>query len=219
VRKFFVLVQALLMVCAGAAWLAGCPATTTVGLAPITAVSVPISSLLSDSNLGCGKGPNDVYKYAVVVAYADSPGYPPLTACPATPVAGGVFDCFAQATFGNLPLEEAGLMLEDSGGALPDGGSVTIWEWVAFYNYDTYEQVKDRLTKATSTDPGGADICNELPATWTTTCVATETDNSDSAPNCQTILLEPDASITDGGPPADAEPQETGKAPGDGSDG
>jgi hypothetical protein len=208
------------MVWAGAAWLAGCPATTTTGIAPITAISVPISSLLSDSNLGCGTGPNDVYKYAVVVAYADMPGYPPLSACPGAPIAGGVFDCFAQATFGNLPLQDADLTLEDSGGALPDGGSVTIWEWVAFYNYDTYEKVKDNLNKATSSNPGNDNICNgKTRGAWATTCVATEQDNLDSAPNCQTIVLEPGASITDGGPPADAETQDTGKAPVDGSGG
>jgi hypothetical protein len=206
VRRFFFLVQALLTVCAGAAWLAGCPATTTVGIAPITAISVPISTLLSDSELGCSGaegGPNDVYKYLVVVAYdqSDNPNdqNPPMfDNCPATPLAGGVFDCFAEATFGNLPLEEAGLRLEDSGGALPDGGSVTIWEWVALYNFDTYERLKDDIADAV-TGRKGKTICGIAAPTWQTTCVATEQDNLDTSPHCN-LLATPAAATPDAAP-------------------
>src|SRR5579863_7577314 len=83
VRKILLFAVTLLVVCAVSAGLAGCPATATLGIAPITGIDVPISTLLLDSNLGCGKGPNDVYKYAVVIAYAEpDAASPSLRQCP-----------------------------------------------------------------------------------------------------------------------------------------
>jgi len=176
VRRILFLALTLLSVCAGSAWLAGCPATGLVGIAPITAVDVPIATLLLDSNLGCGLGPNEVYKYAVVVAYQDPAEKLSFEQCPSSAFYGGVFDCYASATFGNLPPLDAGGLLNDAGTALTDGGSVEIWAWVAFYNYDTFNSLsKSKIERAATT---GADkgIC-AIGATWTTTCVATEQDN------------------------------------------
>jgi hypothetical protein len=181
VRRILFLALTLLSLCAASAWLAGCPATALIGLAPITAVEVPIATLLLDENLGCGCGPNEVYKYAVVVAYAESDKSLSADNCPGSGnksapdfLAGAVFDCFASATFGNLPPIEAGGLLMDSGAALEDGGTVAIWAWVAFYNYDTYMKLgKPKIDEAASHH---GDICT-LGATWTTTCLATEQDN------------------------------------------
>ena len=193
----------LLCLCAGSAWLAGCPATALIGIAPITAVEVPISTLLLDSNLGCGCGPNEVYAYAVVVAYAQSDESLSADNCPGSGnkrapqfLSGAVFECFASATFGNLPPIEAGGLLNDAGTALNDGGSVAIWAWVAFYNYDTFTKLGKPKIESEAGRHG--DICS-LGATWTTTCVATEQDNIDAPFACPGGLL-----IGDHPPKADA---------------
>jgi len=218
VRRILFLAVTLLSLCAGSAWLAGCPATGLVGIAPITAVEVPIATLLLDSNLGCGCGPNEVYKYAVVVAYAENGDRPSLENCPGSNdrsppfLAGAIFDCFASATFGNLPPIEAGGLLNDAGTALNDGGTVAIWAWVTFYNYATYTKLgKHAIEKAAS---HFGDICSH-PATWTTTCVATEQDNivapfacpgglelGSDPPQANAVTCD-DATYTDA-PPSDA---------------
>jgi hypothetical protein len=212
VRRFFFLAQALLFACAGFAWLAGCPATTLLGIAPITGIDIPISTLLQDSSLGCGTSPDDVYKYAVVVAYPTTPTpvAPLYDQCPNAPsgpdrfIAGAVFDCFATATFGNL-LEQDASALTDSGGALPDGGTVDIAVWVAFYNYDTYMKHVGDIESAINPEAGKPGALCEVAATWTTTCIATEEDNLDVNAACPAGLVlgsspPPGDAGSDGGP-------------------
>jgi hypothetical protein len=215
VRRFFFIVQALLFACAGFAWLAGCPASTLLGIAPITGIDIPIATLLQDSSLGCGTGADDVFMYAVVVAYpvTPTPVAPPYDQCPNAPggsdkfIAGAVFPCFATATFGNLPEQEAGA-LTDSGGALPDGGTVDISVWVAFYNQETFKKNEAAIYSAVDPEAGVAGALCQLPATWTTTCIATETDNLDVNAACPSGLTlgtsppPPDAASDSG--PADA---------------
>ncbi len=182
----------------------GCPATTNPAVLPITAVDTDIQQLLDQANLGCGTGPNQVYKYAVVLKYA-APGEP-VTAndCPfpSTDIAGGVYDCFAQGVFANLPLQDGGLL---EGGVFPDGGSQNYSLWVYFYDYATYCEIEKDCEKGGDKGiPGpieeavrpGAEagsatpICKLKPfANWTTTCSANEQDNIVVNAACEPISL------------------------------
>lgn len=222
-RRIALFVVTLLFVCAGSAWLAGCPATATLGIAPITGVGVPISTILIESNLGCGYGPNDVYKYAVVVAYPlNDSGAPSIDECPnSVPsgtnqlfVPGAVFNCFAEATFGNLPLEDAGEggLTYVEGGGLPDGSRVEIWSWVSFYNYETFKKLNAELSlrvppQSIESLAQNGDICS-IGATWATACTATEEDNIVANLACQPLVQGKYAPEPEAAPPGDVRPQD-----------
>jgi hypothetical protein len=106
--------------------------------------------------------------------------------------------------------------------------------WVAFYNYETWNKIgAGKIENAVGSNPNvppSALICEpptgseagpgsgleHLGATWFTTCVATETDNLVSSPQCQlltggTYAPPPDAGVTDAAPdaaPEDARPKD-----------
>jgi hypothetical protein len=220
VRRFVLFVVTLLFVCAASAWLAGCPATATLGIAPITGVGVPISTILIESNLGCGYGPNDVYKYAVVVDYPlNDSGAPSIDECPNSKpsatqlfVPGAVFNCFAEATFGNLPLQDAGEggLTYVEGGGLPDGARVELWAWVSFYNYETFKKLTGKLSLRDETIESraqGGDICS-IGATWATACTATEEDDIVANLACQPLVQGKYAPEPEAAPPGDVQPQD-----------
>lgn len=144
--------------------LAGCPTTgTTVPYTPITGIEVLASDITAGH--GCGTADDQVYKYAVVVSYQDS----------GTPVAAGVFDCFADAIFSNLSADGAGSFAFD----------VAVYA----YNAATFPpelapctpQQMQASTCATN-DPSvvvplatmGDPDAGVAPANWTTTCTATQ---------------------------------------------
>lgn len=88
--------------------LLGCPATTTTGpYTPITGIQVNAASLVY--GIGCGTANDQVFMYAGVVSYtieADASfPQPPPDALPS-----GVYDCFANGIFSNLPASEAGTL-------------------------------------------------------------------------------------------------------------
>ena len=190
-RRFVSLAAISTAVCAAAAGIAGCPEVVTPFLTPITGIDVPISSVLQESGLSCGKQENEVYEYAVVVSYENSGGgVRDFANCPmlqkaelGTPA---VSPCYAQAVFGNLPLQDASAeILTDAGYALPDGASVVFWAYVAFYNYRTYLAHQSEIEKIKT---GGKAIC-EVAATWTTTCIATEREDIVANAACDPLVL------------------------------
>src|ERR1700745_1041166 len=86
----------LLPACGAALPLAGCPTTdTTASYTPITGILIRSSSLVAGH--GCGTGPGQIYRYAAILYYAPDAGGGP------GPVEAGVFDCFTDGIFSNLP--------------------------------------------------------------------------------------------------------------------
>jgi hypothetical protein len=71
-----------------------CGSGDTSGITPITGIVVRADDLVAGH--GCGTGPDQVYKYSVVVSTVPEVGQDPAF------IAGGTFDCFADATFVNL---------------------------------------------------------------------------------------------------------------------
>ena len=86
------------MVAALACVLVGCPTTaTTTTYTPITGILIQASTVTAGR--GCGTGDDQVYRYAVTLAYSSSPNAPFLS---------NVFECFADGLFSNLPASDSG---------------------------------------------------------------------------------------------------------------
>jgi hypothetical protein len=149
---------------------AGCPSTaTSVPYTPITGIEVLASDVTAGH--GCGTGDEQVYRYAAVVSYQDS----------GTPVAAGVFDCFADAIFSNLPADGSGSLTFD----------------VAVYAYNAASfppQLAPCASPAgcAAQDPSvvgplatqGDPDAGVTPANWTTTCTATEPNGATQVASC-----------------------------------
>jgi hypothetical protein len=74
-----------------------CSSSDAGGIEQITGIEVLSSTLTSGH--GCGTGPDQIYKYAVVVQIPSNVGGHNLEG---DFVAGGVYDCFTDAVFANL---------------------------------------------------------------------------------------------------------------------
>jgi hypothetical protein len=147
---------------AAACVLAGCPAAaTTPAYYPITGIVVRSSSLVA--GYGCGTGDGQVYKYAALLSYTDDGGPPGPV------VYSGIFDCYSDGIFSNLPGDDAGSLSFDL--------TIIAWNQASF------------PTAALSCDPsdvgdGGFTTCpGDSPATvasnegtpnWITNCTATQ---------------------------------------------
>jgi hypothetical protein len=135
--------------------LGACSGTTAVGgLTPVTGIIIRADSLVSGH--GCGRGPGQVYKYVAVVVNADG-----------TPVAGAVYDCFADGAFVNL--------------GPSDAGSLDFTVDIFAYSYDAYCKQDGCGDAGVPGQPGAIENAAGSPAalqslspTWTTTCRATQ---------------------------------------------
>lgn len=146
---------------AGGGLLAACPSTaTTTSYTPITGITIESSSLVA--GYGCGTAPGQVYAYAALLSYTDDAG------ASKSPVYSGVFDCYANAQFANLP--------ENDGGALSFDVQIFAWDQASF------PQVL-RCLPSTSSPASAADCPGDSVSTvlsnagtpnWTTTCTATQ---------------------------------------------
>jgi hypothetical protein len=146
--------------------LAGCPSTVSTSLyTPITGFIIDSEQLTA--GLGCGTGRGQVYKYAAVVTLPDKT------------LESGVFDCFTNGQFGNLPT--------------PDGG--TIDYPVAIYAYD---EAAFPVELAACVDVSADAACaGEDPttvlrfakaATWTASCTATEIQGISQVAVCSALV-------------------------------
>jgi len=169
----------------GFSWLlGGCTSSTTaIALAPYTGINIDSQSLVS--GLGCGTAPGQVYRYLAEVDVAPEAG-PPGADIPAI----GVFDCYANGVFENLPLSEAGSY----------DYVVTIYAW-------------DKASLPASLDcdggpcvPPSADASAGLAPTarWTTTCTATQELGAVVFAVCSPLQLRPAEVGGDAGASADA---------------
>ncbi len=146
--------------------LIGCSSTgTSDSLSPITGISVRAETLIAGR--GCGRGPTQVFKYAVAV-FGRNPG--DLSKLD-TWLAGGVYDCFTDAQFVNLP---------------SSGGSFDYALQVFAYNEAAYRAAGDAEVKAAALNPSNLPRTNP---TLTTTCTAQELEFAQSLAVCQPLAL------------------------------
>ncbi|MGH7298501.1 MAG: hypothetical protein ACRELB_26410 [Polyangiaceae bacterium] len=146
---------------AGGLALAGCPgAATTTTYTPITGVVIKSSDLVVGR--GCGTGPGQLYRYAAVLSYIDDGTVQNV------PFTSGVFDCYADGIFSNLPADSS--------------GSTSFSIFIAAFDQAAFPAALDCVA---GTDEAGTPIpCpGDDPATvlasagtptWTTSCTATQ---------------------------------------------
>lgn len=171
-RKPYPLLAFAIFALLGTAGLAGCPSTTTTTYTPITGIEIDSASLVGEH--GCGTGPDQVYMYAAVLSYSNGEAGPgPADAY------SGVFDCYSNALFSNLPADDA--------------GSTSFDISVFAYNQQAFSAttlqcpgVELEAGAAYPLCPGDRPAAVESyagNATWTTTCTATQQSGSDFSCN------------------------------------
>jgi len=142
--------------------LRGCtPTAATSTYTPITGIEIPSANLVAGH--GCGdRAPGQVYKYAALVRYGDAGCGQDVDGLGDVGgnttmgvVASGVFDCFADGVFSNLPQTDAG------------SGFV-----ISIYAYNQCSFMPDVAWE----DPSVAmQSVASNPANWTATCTASQT--------------------------------------------
>jgi hypothetical protein len=175
---------------AGAAsLLGGCPGSSTAATyTPYTGVNVPASEVLRGHR--CGNGPDDVYRYSVVVWYGGADGGPlPGQA----PLYSGIWDCFTDAVFENLPAAAGGstqfflrvyaytapglpAALDCPGGIWPDGAPCA------------------------ANGPVLSTILGGFGAQWETSCTATQLSGVPITAVCGLLAAVPDEPVEPLGP-------------------
>jgi hypothetical protein len=184
--------------------LAGCPNTATTTLyTPSTGIQIDSQQLVA--GVGCGSGPGLVYRYAALVG-------PPATdgglgiQVGATPYASGVFDCFSDALFTNLPA--------------PDGGPAGFGVDIYAYDRASFPAELEGCEYVPSAVPCAGDDAAvvgryESRAAWTTHCTATQYQGVPQFAFCNE-LMPADAGTT--GDAGDAGEMADGGDAADGSD-
>lgn len=145
--------------------LLGCSsAGTSDALVPITGITVRAEALTAGR--GCGRGPTQIFKYAVVVLGRN----PQNLAAFDQVVTGGVYDCFTDAQFVNVPAS---------------GGSFDFDLQVFAYNAAAYQAAGDDQIRAAALSPANLPRTNP---TLTTTCTAQELDQVQSLAACEPLV-------------------------------
>ncbi len=136
---------------------------------PVTGVIVRAEPLVA--GYGCGELPGEVYKYAAVAE--DSTGHL---------VAAQIYDCFADGIFVNLN-PASGV---DATAALDFTVLIYAWDLTAYTA--TYGPIADAISAINaggSTEAGSSvNPFDTVPATWKTTCQATQTTNIEELAVC-----------------------------------
>jgi len=144
----------------------GCGSTSASDtLSPITGITVRAETLTAGR--GCGRAPTQIFKYAVAVFGRNPNDLAKLD----TWVAGGVYDCFTDAQFVNVP---------------SSGGSFDYSLQVFAYNEAAYRAAGDAEVKAAALNPSNLPRTNP---TLTTTCTAQELDQVQSLAACQPLVI------------------------------
>jgi hypothetical protein len=175
--------------------MSACAETTAVNTAFVSGIFINHIELLDNGDIGCGLADADVYKY-VAVAIDDNRN-----------IGGaGVFDCFADGVFGNLPGTDA--------------SALNFAVWVYLYNKAQWDtaNANGALTSAVATlngvnqpdgsvipvsvgiVPDGGTRSKGYPAalsalclsraTWTTACSATTQPGVQGLADCDRLSLE-----------------------------
>lgn len=156
------------------AGIVACSTSSSTAVPPTTGILIRAETLYGER--GCGTGPTQLYKYAVVVygvdpqVIGDDAGSEAKPASYNTPFAnnGNVFDCYADGTFVALPVTERGGLFNS-----------TFRLEVFAYTEAAYRAASgsiDRLAELRNTSPS-----------WTTQCMATQLTDVESLANCNPL--------------------------------
>jgi hypothetical protein len=125
---------------------------SSTGIPPITGIVIRAETLTTGR--GCGRGPTQLFKYAAIVyGYTDGPA--DVKGSYRTPVTAGIYDCFADGTFVELP---------------ETGGSFTFRLEVFAYSEPAYLAARSTIEGAGT----NGDALRTTDPTWTTACTATQ---------------------------------------------
>ncbi len=130
---------------------------------PQTGIVIRAESLTAGR--GCGRDVSQVFKYAAIV-FGFGGGDPGSPAAYTVPVTGNVFDCFADATFLDLPEQN---------------GSVTYRLEVFAYNAEAFAR------SSVSASPADAALLRESAPTWTTQCQASQRRDVQAVAACKPL--------------------------------
>jgi hypothetical protein len=163
-----------------------CTTDTDSGtITPITGIAIRAETL--EAGYGCGTLPSQIYKYAAVVSYAVDAG-PACTEAGDATLFTGLFDCFADGVFPNLPACSTGSQAFQL--------NVYAYNQAAYAAADTNGQLESEVTG----NPGAFANLVSQTATWTTTCAATQQSNVEVLAVCAPLAPNPNYVA----PPVDA---------------
>jgi len=147
------------------AFLACSGSESTSGIPPITGITIRAETLTTGR--GCGRGPTQLFKYAAVV-YGYTNGLPNDRTSYQTALTAGVYDCFADGTFVELPAVS---------------GSFTYRLEVYAFTAPAY----DAAALAIETAGTNAETLRGTKPTWTTVCIATQQRDVQSLAICDPL--------------------------------
>lgn len=151
VLRFRWLLAAILLACV-TIFVACSGSGSTTGIPPITGIVIRAETLTVGR--GCGRGPTQLFKYAAIVyGYTDGPA--DVKGSYRTPITAGVYDCFADGTFVELP---------------ETAGSTTFRLEVFAYSEPAYTAARATVDTAGT----NGDALRTTNPTWTTVCTATQ---------------------------------------------
>ena len=149
--RFRWLVAAILLGCV-AVFVACSGSSSSTGIPPITGIVIRAETLTTGR--GCGRGPAQLFKYAAIVyGYTDGPT--DVKGSYRTPITSGVYDCFTDGTFVELP---------------ETAGSTTFRLDVFAYSEPAYTAARAAIEGAGT----NGDALRATSPTWTTVCSATQ---------------------------------------------
>jgi hypothetical protein len=167
------------------------------GITPITGIAVEAATLVAGH--GCGTGPDQIYKYSVVVSAFDEAGATQVF------VAGGTYDCFTNATFVNLCSSSSGSYVfnvnvyafTEAQWNAPNGGSQAALQGLltTHPSYCTNDagnvtaHVGDQEVRPDN--DGGIDDQLLAAASFTTTCTATQESSAEVIAVCAPVVPVP----------------------------
>jgi len=172
--------------CAAAALaLAGCPNTASTSIyTPPTGIQIDSQQLVA--GVGCGPGPGQVYAYAAIVGPPEPDGGDGTSG---TAITSGVFACFSDALFTNLPSPDGG----------PDDFGLNIFAYDrASFPAELAGCENVPLTMACPGDDASVVGRYKAQATWKTYCRATQYQGVPQIAQCTPL------ESTDGGAENDA---------------
>lgn len=155
------------------AGVASCSGSSSTSLPPTTGILIRAETLTAGH--GCGEGPTQLFKYAVVVfgyGGADA-GAPTERTSYSTVVTSNVFDCYTDGAFISLPAVD---------------GNTSFRLEVFAYNRTQYEEGRDEIDAAARVQDGIAtSLRSETTPTWTTECTATQQQKVQALASCEPL--------------------------------
>jgi hypothetical protein len=174
-----------------------CGTGNTTGITPLTGIVVRADDLVAGH--GCGTGPDQIYKYSVVISTFEEAGSASVY------VAGGTYDCFADATLINLCASTSGSLTFSVNvfaftqaqwfaqkQNADDSYANTLTDNLVFPSYCVTDaggqSLAEFYTEVTPTTP-----VNDLlsVASFETTCTATQQENIGVVAVCNTLTAVP----------------------------